>query len=406
MANNVKGDKKRIVIIGQYIDEGIESGNSRFEYLAKMLSNTFEIYLLTSSFYHFGKRQKGSMPNIEGYHLDFIYEPGYRRNVGIGRILSHKVFGRNLFKKIKSLEKIDLIYCAIPSIDAAWKAMKYARGKDVPFILDIQDLWPEAFQMIIHNKAFSQILFAPMKRKVNYIYEQSNHIVSVSETYLNRANEQRTSKGGTIAYLGTDKKTFDKFMAENPPNKPFGEFWLTYVGTLGHSYDIKLIIEAMSFLKEKKYENIVFHVIGDGPLKQQFVDYAKGTGIKVVFHGKLSYPKAVGYLGVSDIAVNPIVPKSPASIINKHGDYAMAGLPVVSTQLSKEYIDLLKTYRAGITCYGRDPKLVAEAIEGYYNNKNLLEEHGRNSRLMGEELFDRERTYTGIMKAIEDIVGD
>ena len=42
----------------------------------------------------------------------------------------------------------------------------------------------------------------------------------------------------------------------------------------------------------------------------------------------------VGMLGVCDIAVNSISKGAAQSIINKHGDYAAAGLPVVNTQES------------------------------------------------------------------------
>lgn len=157
----------------------------------------------------------------------------------------------------------------------------------------------------------------------------------------------------------------------------------------------------MHILQIRGYENIVFQVIGDGPLKEHFVTYAKDKKINVVFRGRLPYPDVVGCLAVSDIAVNPIVPGAAQSIINKHGDYAMAGLPVVSTQNSAEYINLLRQYNAGITCTDKNPVHVADAIEHYYLNPEKAVLHGRNSRRMGEELFDRETTYKEILAKID-----
>lgn len=406
MNEGLRERRKKIVIIGQFIEENVTGSNSRFAYLAELFSVEYDTHLLTSSFYHSGKRQKEESPSTGSYRLGYIYEPGYRKNVSLRRLYSHKVFGKSLRKKLKELGNIDLIYCAIPSIDAAWESLKYAKDNSVPFVLDIQDLWPEAFQMVIPNEKLSGILFSFMRNKVNYIYEMADYVVAVSETYINRANSCRESNEGAAVYLGTDKTTFDVLLKENQPFKAAGEFWVTYVGTLGHSYDIQVVIDAMHLLKERNYNNIAFHIIGDGPLKERFMNYAVSKNVNVIFHGRLSYPKAVGYLGVSDVAVNPIVPKSPASIINKHGDYAMAGLPVVSTQTSTEYTDLLATYKAGINCDGRNPKSIADAIEGYYTNKELLGEHRKNSRHMGEELFDRGKTYYEIVRKIENVLRD
>lgn len=47
-----------------------------------------------------------------------------------------------------------------------------------------------------------------------------------------------------------------------------------YCGTLGHSYDLTSTFDALSILQEKgiKYR---FVIMGDGPLKSQFVEYAR-----------------------------------------------------------------------------------------------------------------------------------
>ncbi len=392
---------RRIVIIGQFIEENVTGSNSRFAYLAELFSPQYEVQLFTSSFHHSGKRQKEAFHGPASFRLSYVYEPGYHKNVSLTRLYSHRIFGKNLRELLNKMGSADLIYCAIPSIDAAWESLKYAKNRGIPFVLDVQDLWPEAFQLVIPNETLSKALFTSMRMKANHIYEKADYIVAVSETYINRANSCRESNEGTVVYLGTDKTTFDVLLKENQPFKTAGEFWVTYVGTLGHSYDIQVIIDAMRLLKERNYNNIAFHIIGDGPLKERFMNYAVSKNVNVIFHGRLSYPKAVGYLGVSDVAVNPIVSKSPASIINKHGDYAMAGLPVVSTQNSAEYINLLRQYNAGITCTDKNPVHVADAIEHYYLNPEKAVLHGRNSRRMGEELFDRETTYKEILAKID-----
>ena len=40
----------------------------------------------------------------------------------------------------------DLIYCEVPPNDVALAAAKYAKKKGIPFVSDINDLWPEAMR--------------------------------------------------------------------------------------------------------------------------------------------------------------------------------------------------------------------------------------------------------------------
>lgn len=396
--------RKKVLMIAQFVEEEFCAGNSRFTYLADMLSEKYDVLLISSSFHHAGKKQKKHNNGNRNFVVHYVKEPGYTKNVSLQRLYSHTVFGRNLRRDLTAITNVDLVYCAIPSVDAAMVALDYAKSNGIPFMLDVQDIWPEAFQMIVPINRITRPVYVYISRRVDSIYKRADCIVAVSETYLMRANKLRNSNEGIVVYLGTSYKNFMRMMNSNTPKKPEGEYWVIYVGTLGHSYDVKTIIDAMGILRAKGYENIKFIVIGDGPLQQEFEKYANHKNVNVFFFGRLPYKDVVSYLGESDVAVNPIVKKSPGSIINKHGDYAMAGLPVISTQEGHEYKDLLETYKAGKTCDGNNPQTVAAAIEDYYLNPNKRNEHATNSRRLGMEKFDREHTYKKIVDAIDSFL--
>lgn len=119
-----------------------------------------------------------------------------------------------------------------------------------------------------------------------------------------------------------------------------------------------------------------------------------------MFTGRLPYTEMVGMLGVCDIAVNPISKGAAQSIINKHGDYAAAGLPVLNTQESLEYRNLVDEYQMGLNCNNNDPKDLAEKIQVILEDSKLKEKMGKNSRRLAEARFDRKRTYDAIYKMI------
>lgn len=108
----------------------------------------------------------------------------------------------------------------------------------------------------------------------------------------------------------------------------------------------------------------------------------------------------VSILVECDIAVNPISHGAAQSIINKHGDYAAAGLPVLNTQESEEYRDLVCKYGIGINCNNADAEDLADKILILYYNEELRKIMGKNSRKLAENKFDRAVTYRDIFKLL------
>ena len=198
--------------------------------------------------------------------------------------------------------------------------------------------------MVFKIPLLSNAIFYPMKRQANYIYKCADDIIAVSDTYRDRATSvNKKYKNKLTVFLGTNLEYFDKCKEKNIKHYNDNIIRIAYIGTLGHSYNIKTIIDALELLKEK-YNNLNFLVMGSGPLKNQFEAYAKDKNINCEFTGRLEYPEMVGTLCSCDIAVNPITHGAAQSIINKVGDYAAAGLPVINTQENLEYRNLVEKY--------------------------------------------------------------
>lgn len=397
---------KDILIVAHYTQAPSEKGNGRFYYIAENINkNNATIEVVTSNFSHRSKSHK-NLSNIQknniGYKLTMISEPGYTKNVSFKRLYSHYIMSRNLKRYLKDRKKPDIIYCSIPPLNTALVTAKYAVKNNIRFVLDVQDLWPEAFKMVFNVPIISDILFFPLKRQADYVYAVADEIVGVSQTYVDRAlKNNKKCKSGHCVYLGTDLNTFDYYIKNSKiKEKSKDEIWLAYVGTLGHSYDLISVIDAIKLLKDKGIENIKFIVMGDGPFKSKFEKYAKEKEIYAEFTGRLSYEEMVGILAICDIAVNPIRKGSAGSIINKVGDYAAAGLPVINTQECSEYKELLTKYNAGFNCINGDIQDLAKKIFILYKDSKLRKEMGKNNRILAEEKFDRRKTYLKIFDLI------
>ena len=251
----------------------------------------------------------------------------------------------------------------------------------------------------------SDVIFAPFNLYVNGIYKRADSICAVSQAYVSRARSvNKKSKTSHVVFLGTSLETFDHNVKSASPviqKENDNDIWLGYCGSLAASYDILCVLEALRLIKEKGLITPPkFVVMGDGAKKREFEDIANKYKLDVVFLGKLEYDQMCAQLVQCDIVVNPIVKGSAASIINKHGDYASAGLPVLNTQDSKEYRRLVDKYHMGINCSNGDPNSLANSLLRLMNNNETRKSMGRNARKCAEKNFDRTNCYQELIKCI------
>lgn len=392
-----------ILIIANYCGAMDGKGNSRFQYLATLLCEKHDVEIITSDFNHILKKPHASQKVSYDYKITRLHEPGYRKNVSVRRLYSHYIWGKNIKKYLERRKKPDVIYCAVPSLTGPYLAAKFSEKNSVKYIIDVQDLWPEAFQMVFNIPILSRLIFWPLTHLANTIYRKADEVVAVSQTYVDRAMAvNRKCKSGHAVFLGTDLDTFDKNVRENKVEKKEEELWLAYCGTLGSSYDITCVIDALTILKERNIRPPKFIVMGDGPRRAEFEKNAREKQVDVWFTGRLPYAEMCGLLSACDIAVNPITHGAAQSIINKHADYAAAGLPVINTQECREYRKLVNQYQMGFNCENSDGVELADCIEIMGKNKSIREQMEENARRCAEERFDRKSTYQVIINILVD----
>ncbi len=355
---------KDIVIIANFCRDFSKTDNGRFMYLCKELSKMNKVEIITSDFSHSAKKHKQPLNHRWPFDITFLHEPGYKKNISLKRFYSHYMWGKEIEKYLNKRKKPDVIYCAVPSLTGPLKAARYCENNSVKFIIDVQDLWPEAFKLAFNVPVISDIIFAPFNAYVNGIYKRADEICAVSRTYAERAKSVNHKCSDThVVFLGTDLSTFDRYVRENPVEKPEDELWLGYCGTLGASYDITIAIDALAILNKRGIKTPKFIVLGDGERKAEFEQHAKELGVECLFTGRLQYEEMCGVLASCDIAVNPIMHNAAQSIINKHGDFAASGIPVLNTQECKEYRDLVKEYKMGFNCKNGDAEGLAARLQ-------------------------------------------
>lgn len=394
-----------VLIISHFCGSFSKADNCRFKYIADLMSGNNKVEIITSYFYHNSKKAREHLSENLPYKVTFLHEPGYSKNVCLKRFYSHFKWGLQVRKYLKSIDKPDVVYCAVPSLTGPYFAAKYCEKNNIKFIIDVQDLWPEAFRMVFNIPILSSLFFSPFKFLANGIYKRADEIVAVSDTYAKRAlTVNKKCKETHSVFLGTNLNTFDSYAEANHVEKQDDNLKIGYCGTLGSSYDLTCVIDALELINNRGLKAPQFIVLGDGPRKDEFEQYAKKKGIDAVFYGRVSYDKMCGILTACDMAVNPITKGAAQSIINKHADYAASGLPVVNTQECEEYRNLVDGYKMGFNCNNNDFHDLAEKIILLMDDEQLRNMMGTNARKCAEEKFDRRKSYKEILDIIENII--
>lgn len=403
--------KKKIAVISMGVKLNGEKGYSRFRYIGDFLSDAgYQVDLITTTFQHWEKAQRDiDAIKKEDYkfQLKFIYEPGYRKNIDLRRIRSHSIAAKNLTKLLEKEGDYDLIYCEIPPNDVALAAAEYAKKKGIPFVPDVNDLWPEAMRMVLDIPVVSDILFYPLQRDAEKVYSLVSGIIGTSDEYRDRPlKNQKLDVPRKTVYVGNEIAEFDRGVEKYGPEiqKPEGEFWVSYAGTIGTSYDIRTMVLAGKELLDRGMSQIKFKILGGGPLKDELENLAKEQGcVNVEFVGYAPYPKMAAYLAKSDILVNSFVKKAPQSIVTKIGDYLAAGKPMINTCMSSEFRQKVENDGFGINILPEDVKILSDAIAELYEDREGCRVMGEKARKIAEEQFDRPESYKKIIELIEEL---
>ena len=401
---------KKIALVTAFVAFPGEKGLGRLFYLAELFTKYgYEVEIITSRFQHWEKkfRDTAEIAKIETpCKITLLEEPGYTKNVQIKRILSH----RKLVKRIREyLEKneYDLIYNMIPDNHLSAVAAGYAKKHNIPFVIDVEDLWPEAMRMVFDVPVISDILFSYYTIYAKKAYKLADAVVGASDCYRDVPLKYGVTIPNKITvYVGNELGAFDQEAAENMDKveKKEGEFWVTYAGTLGTSYDIATLIRAADVLKKRGIGDLRVVLLGDGPMRGEFEALAKELSGNVTFVGYVPHSLMSAYLVKSDVTINSLVRKAAQSIVSKIGDYLASGKPMVNTGMDTEFRNKVEADGFGINVEPENVEALADAIEQLYRNPNRCREMGEIARKIGEAQFDRPNSYKKIIHLVDGLV--
>ncbi|MCC9078805.1 glycosyltransferase family 4 protein [Litorilinea aerophila] len=389
----------------------------RYGILANMLvERGHRVTRWAPTFIHAYKRQRSERdasiwvnPN---YRIELIYAKGYDRNVSLQRVRFHRQLERGLRRRMFQEPPPDIILAGIPTPGMCFIALQYAQHYDVPFVIDVRDLWPDIYLTLLpkHLRPIARPALFFAERTNRKLFRGASSIIAVSESYLKwglrYAGRQRQSTD-VVFPLGYPKPSFPKRVIEQEKRQLIGagvdpeKTIICFFGQFETSYDLETIIDGARLLQERGVNDVQFVFCGSGSKFKLLRKRAEGLQ-NVVFPGWISAQAISALLQLSKIGLAPYAAGALQSLPNKPLEYLSGGLPVLSS-LTGELQEILEQYRAGLTYRAGDVTDFLVVLEQLVGNPNLRSQMEENARRLFVEQFSVEKIYPAMVDYLEQI---
>lgn len=372
-----------------------------------------------SSFSHQSKQQlsDGSeQVDAEGYKLQFIYSPDYRRHIGIGRIVNHMSLARNFSRLSKERKaEVDLIHVANVPILLCYAAVKFGKKNNIPVIVDIRDLWPDIYldslpKALDFLKPILQRIIDLSSFRVKYIYRHSTAITALTEKYLQwgleKGHRERRDVDAIFSMCypevpkSKDGARLQKIRAKIGLQET--DIVATYLGNIGYQSDFQTVIAAARNLATKKPE-LKFVIAGSGPMLEPLKTMARDLP-NVIFPGWLSGEDVQDLMRVSKIGLIAFKPVKNylMNIPNKYPEYLAGGL-AIACGLEGEMGQLTREGECGFVYRTGDPVDFADQILNVTQQSSMLENMSQAARSLHAKRFLGSKIYPEFATHLEQI---
>ncbi|HEX8658577.1 MAG TPA: glycosyltransferase family 4 protein, partial [Hymenobacter sp.] len=304
------------------------------------------------------------------------------------------------------IDKPDIIWGISTPLTAAWAAAQVARWRQVPWVFEVQDLWP-AFPIAM-GAVPTALARQQLYRMEQHLYKSARHILPLSPDMTRYVTDRGIAAEKITTVLnGTDldlaaRATPATVTALRHEQGLAGKRVVLYAGTFGRANDIPTLVAAAEALTATD-DDVVWLFLGHGfyePLIRaaaarwpKHIRLVGGQARHQVFRWfALAEVSVVSFLGLSVLDAN-----SPAKLY----DSLVVGTPVVVTNEGWTKA-LVEEHGCGWHAPAGNAPALAALLRALLAEPEQLRAAGARGRQLAHQLFDRQQLaqqIQGIMEA-------
>jgi glycosyltransferase involved in cell wall biosynthesis len=289
--------------------------------------------------------------------------------------------------------KADLVFnFEVSPMTQALPAIWFAKRRNIPSYIYVQDLWPENLQIVggINNK----FIIKRVNKMVDSIYEKATKILVTSESFKESIIARGVNESKVLVWYQYAEE-FYKPSAKDQ-GKTRSDLKIIFTGNIGQAQGLEILPKIARRLKEINLSMLVkFTIVGNGRSKDDLLKDIEESKTSEMFEFVDAVPardipsilsKAdVAFLSFSD---NELFSKT---IPAKLQSYMACGVPILAVARGETERIIINS-KCGIVTYPSDIEAAVEAIKRFigFDNDRLLE-MSKNSLSFTNEHFNKQK---------------
>jgi colanic acid biosynthesis glycosyl transferase WcaI len=303
----------------------------------------------------------------------------------------------------------DIIIATSPQLLVGLSGWWVSRATNVPFVLEIRDLWPESLVAVGLGNSHS-LLHRGVGRLAGFLYRTCDHLVVVTPAFKDHIVRGWEIADGKISVIpnGVETDLFSPAVDGNMVRKELGldgKFVISYIGTLGMAHDLSTVLDAAAKCQQSIPE-VVFLLVGEGADKERIVASAHERQLhNVRFLPQQQRERVASFVVASDVCLVTLRRSDVFKTVipTKMLEFMSCGRPVVLA-VEGQASHLLKVAGAGICIQPQDPVAIVNAATQLHRDRNMCRSLGENGRKYIEQNLSRSRTAKNYIEVLQTLV--
>lgn len=346
--------------------------------------------------------------HVDGIDVVWLRIPYDQRFSKARRLFSYGAYSAAGGAAALPLGKPDLVYASSTPLTAGIPGAIASRLRRVPFVFELQDLWPAVPAALGFLRPGLELSLA--ERLERGLYAAADRIVVCSEGVVSALVERGLPAEKIVLTPNfSDTELFGSAGNDNGFRGRHGlggRFVAVYAGAMGVSNGVDQLADAAAVLKRDGEENVAIVVVGDGSERAVLERRAREEGLRNLLIlppiARAEVPELVAAADVTltVFAANPALElNSP----NKFFDSLAAGKPVV-VNVDGWLRRLVEENDAGVHVPGGDGESLAAALVGLAGDPERRLRMGANARALAEREFARDLLVGRLVDVLEGLV--
>jgi len=333
--------------------------------------------------------QKESYKGVSVTRLPYLKG---RHNTLISKAFGYVHFRIMVWLYRKKFSQPDVIYAPIPSNETGMAALQLSRYFGRPYVLNVQDIHPDAFINlgILKNPLAIKVL----RKQEAAMYRDATRIVVIGELF--RGNLQSKGIVNQIDVIPNWINVSEFMRAESASTfrKEFGipesGFVILYAGTFGRVHGVEVILDAA---KRTSSADIVFLMVGQGfDFEKCKARVERERLVNVIVKPFVPRERLPELQSTADVSLVTMLPgQGFSSIPSKILGYMAAGKPVIAlAEEDCETSKLIQHAQCGIVIPTGDSIQLLQAIEKLRLDSFACKRFGLNARAYVSKFLDKD----------------